>query len=574
MMKSVVAGMVVAAGLAAAVPAQAQDSEQRRLGDWIEEHFRAVGRSCFTDFRPARRDGTVVPEDIRNWQLLRDRWDETVTVYGNDSLDSIFSEVHRRVNGRYAGDRLYRIGASTERSSPIFYALQGNATRQHNCTTMLAASANTQLRLNLAQVKLALSANVDQNRAQTAYAYAGRMVSPLAIALGLNPTTPDVGGPISPFRAYMSLWDWYRISPGMIDAADRGELEIYTQVDGAALYRTEGLTQNALLSGSVNVASVVPFLSGRGAGSGSFNTGVEGANFEYAVAYWGLPTPERLPNVAEVAGRAAQLARFTPAPANPVGIETAQPFAYSLDLADLPANYCRPDYWELATGTGSSRSMTPTRVEVEKQANPSASPVCRFTFHFTPAAAPAASVSLAPAVKSVIERPGGQTSELVLSAPSVSLPDFRSSVALRAATLTRRIAIPADDAAATPALPMTFAVVERTAGRRAAGVVSGSTSLTLSCDGEAPRPMTLLGGAVRWSRTNEQASLAFDAGVPADVAPTAGAAPVECAVNGSTLLMMEGGRPPLETELPTTLFHLVREAPSRPAQVTAARTGG
>ncbi|MBA4804591.1 MAG: hypothetical protein H2038_08090 [Brevundimonas sp.] len=564
-MKTALACVIVAACLGLASESRAQESEQRRLGDWIEEHFRVVGRSCFAGFRPARSNGTVVPEDIRNWQLLRDRWNESVTVYGNDSLDSIFSQVHRRVDGRYTGEPLYRIGASAERSSPIFYALQGNATRQHNCATMLAASANTELRLDLAQVKLALSANVDQNRAQTAYAYAGRMVSPLAIALGLNPTTPDVAGPIPRFRAFMSLWDWYRISPGMIDAADRRELEIYSQVDGAALYRTEGLTQNAILSGAVNVSSVVPFLSGRGGGSGSLRAGLEGANFEYAVAYWGLPTPARLPTASEVARRAAQLARFTPASSNPVGVESAAPFAYSLDLADLPSNYCRQDYWELAAQAGRAGSATATRVEVQEQRVAPGPSVCRFTFHFTPAAEAAASVSLAPAVKSVIRRPDGTTAELLLAPPPVSLPDFRSSVALRAATLARRIAVPADDAAAAPVIPMTFAVVERTTGRRASGVVSGSTHLTLSCGGQPARPMTLVGGVVRWSRTNEQASLAFDAGVPEDVSPPAGAPPVECSVNGRTLLMMEGGLPPLDTELPTSVFHLVREAPPQPA---------
>lgn len=544
-------------------PVVAQAQQLRPLGAWVQQQFHAVGSSCVPGFPNNER---IVPSDIRSWALLSSRWATNVRVYDSQSLDSIFSVVYLNVPGQNRRQAAYRIGVAGQQTIPILYQIQDNAVRKHNCATMLSASATANLNISIGNIRSALTANSTQTTSQTAYAYAGRMISPLAVGLGLNPTAPDSRGPVPPFRAAVAVWDWYRASPELIPPGERGELQILTEIDGAAFYRTTGLTQDVLLSGSANISAAIPFLAARGSAAATGSGQIENAYQEFSVAQWGEGTSHTLPSPAEIARRAAALARFVPSERNITGIEDSDPFTYTLTLTDLPSAYCRQDYWTIPARTTDTTSYlaTQTGVSVNLRGTSGEPGQCDFTFQFVPATTATATVGIAPAIRSLIGNPEtNSVRELVLTADPIRLTDYRASLAAAQASGPSQLIVASDQPPNTRnAISLTFEISEKN-NRRASGVVTGSTRMTLRCDRGVERQIVFPSGSVRFGRTEGLPSLALDVGIPAEAIPTSGTI-ARCVLDGRSTLTTEGNAPPLEVDLPTHPIGIWMSTPAVP----------
>lgn len=562
--KLALSAFLLGSALGGATTVHAQSVIHEPLSTWSDRHFLDVGKSCFTDFKPRRRNSTVTPADVRDWPVVRPHWNQVVDIYPTSSLDSLFSRVYRRTANGLDSTGLQPIGITWGRpGAPIVYLAESNSQREHNCITLISASANIDVNLNPANVQLALKSSVESQFTQTAFAYAGTMISPLTAALGQNSTVTEAPDGISLFSVLLAIWEWYRVHPEMIAVGDLQQLEIYNQVQGLALYRLSGLTQGTLLSGEGSATAAIPFFTGGAEASGSGRIRNQTTIEDYSAAIWRVDQMGRLPTASEVSQRAAMLVQFQPDPTNPTFVDSSTAFNISATMVDVPSNYCRTDRWSLIeSGANTTASGTFSGLDVRPVSGERSQ--CRFTARFTPPDAGPGQTVFVLAVKSTLPLiSGSERPALVLRTRPVVLSDYRASLSLQPGSGPLDVTI----------LPGGFAPVRVTfpiresAGRRSRNLQEGSPQVTISCGADPTRSILLEPNAVRWSRNGNSATITLDLKVPDDVISTTGGATSRCSLDGSISLLVENGGQSVPLDLPTFMFNTIR--PVQPEQPSA-----
>ena len=519
----------------ASVPATA--GLQNTLSSFVNGEFKEVGKTCLPaqaarrfGFLTGRRSATpasYVPSDVQGWSVLKDHWDAPVEVQSAQSLNAVFAQVFEVIGEGEAATRrplAQRLGVawpSTDR--PILYEHASNAQRQHNCVTMLGSNAQLSAGLSAADLRAAFTATTTRADTETAFAYAGVMVSPIAAVLGLNTTTVDAPTGVSSFRIASAIWQWYRRTK----PAPGAHLQIRNQVEGLAVYRVIGLTQTALLTAEGAAGLNVPFFSPRATVSGNTQTSTTSSERSYAVAYWvGESDFIDLPDKAQIERHMRSAADFSATQGQNLSVQSNSRVEFSADLADLPSNYCRTAEWGLAAPQqhAGEPSNLGEASDLRVAPAPGTPGSCRFTVSVTPKSTSRSVVGAVIAVRAAEDTSGPP----LLESRRYDIPDYRADLVIGSGDGPRFVAF---TAASTPLNYMISYSVRSKHGRSI--TLDGATRVTVSCQGRPERAILLQTTDVEVPKSNDRISLKVP--LPGDLID-ASTSSVSCTLGGTTHL--------------------------------------
>ena len=455
-----------------------------KLRHWLNHQFTEVGSSCVAQYALRAPGDAATPRNIQRWGPVARRWDKEVTVYDSSSLGDLFSRVYRQDQiaadtDRTPENRYQPIGITYPQSAgTILYLNRSSLRRTHNCSTILAAGARANMRLTLVDLNAALEASTSRTETETAFAYAGTMVSPVTASLGRNTTAVDAPANVSTFSVLLALWNWYRNHPDAVEAGREAKLLLLNQIDGMAMSRVSGLTQRAMLTGSASIEGSVPFLSARASASGTTQADTTAALEDYSIAVWNTSFVP-MPRPSEIAAQAARIASFSPADGVPQVVDGSA-FAYSVDLANLSSNYCQATQWTLKSAAQTTSAATLTRFTM--QPVPGSPLRCRISMSAIAPAKTTGNVEIAFSLESTalnVETP------LILQTPSFNIRDQRAAISLSRASGPALINFP--DNSKTDPVPVTLRVpivgeVE--------GIISSSSVVSVGCGSDTATPIS------------------------------------------------------------------------------------
>ena len=476
--------LALAGSAVTAQPGSGVPQSQSRLDDWIESQFTAVGSSCVQGFK-VKKNKSVTPSRVLHWNAVESRLGQRFRVYPTASVEYLFREVFEVKNGS-----LNPIGETigVPWSGPLPPVMDGGLSegrQDYNCVTMLAA--NGELELKVSQMQAALAAGTSGQQSQTAFVFAGNMVSPIAWALGKSTTTlADIPG-VSTLGVRLALWHWYRNRPTF---AARTDLAIRNKIDGMAFYIVEGLTQETMLKAEGDFRFSLPYLSGKAGAKWNVQREVVGKVKDYSVMLFADVDTATLDSAVELAKRSP--VRLQPAPGNISKVEDDGPFNVSADVADVPPSLCSDDFWKLdGTGpSGNRASLDDLRVTYEQTSGDTY--VCRFTARAKPPAPGGSTVVIALPVVSEIQLDKSSVLGFRMRLPEFAITDTRASFSL---SIRQAPVLVLDERQSAPVkFSLVYDLIEKNE-MRAEKAAEGSTSLSMSC-GEEIRTL-IPSGAVR-----------------------------------------------------------------------------
>lgn len=515
--------IVLSPAVALAAPATPVAPTGPTLGSWLEGEFLAVGRSCFGNLKAPGNGKTAIPSDVRGLPTIASNLASTPQINSETSVRGLFAIVYK--DGKPSNYQ--PIGtAFGEDSADILYENRSNLTIAHNCVTMFSASASTNLSINEAQLKAALSASYTDNNTQTGYVYAGHLISPITGTLALNSSVVDAPH-INRLAVWLALWQFYRTNPAAV--ADAPHLQLLNEVDGVAMLRYRGLTQNTLLNGSGSVGFSVPFFSASAKTEASANLRqtVNVANF--SIAYWS-PTYVNMPTPGDLITAIPRVMRFAPASTNPRNIVTADAQPFSWDVEGVPSAYCDPTIWVLAAPANArpagSAGISNLRIEKTPQVEQS----CRFTVDVTPPAVTSTTGSLTISfniASTLAAPPSGPAPELKLNVTG-SVQDFRAAVAFRQGTGAQEVTLSGDKTQLVVTYP-----VKDSPQFKATGVVANTTEMRLACEGLPVRTLAPSSAVAKYDSGSSQVNVTVL--LPSDLRIAEGAM-AKCVLVGETVM--------------------------------------
>lgn len=617
------ASMCVLLGLAVGAPAAAQtdttnqatrargstllNEREMGLNQFLGEHFAQVLRSCAPMDRPswlqrvfgrnrsrqappngADRDAANaayhVPSDISNWSVIRDinrdasgprsHEGSKVRVWPTSSLNALFTVVRRSSDNGIVptaadsviGDPIGVTWSST--NPPLLYQQESSLRREHNCVTLLTAEAGLAANLSADELRATLSTNVSSDRAQTAFAYAGVIESPITAALGLNTTIVDAPAGLDPFSVMMALWNWHQQNS---DEPNPEKFVIRSRISGLALYRVAGLTQNAVLRGQAGLNVRIPFLTSESSVNGLTENRTVVRLEEFSVADW---TPENegyvpLPGPAQLASMIALSARINPVLAESVEIaQDNQPLNLGYDVLGVPTAYCQRRLWKAEAAADDNRFTQPEILQAGPV--PGDERRCRFTISVQPTPVlPNTDRSQAASLPIHLNLKWGEAvrrETLILDLPVVSVPDRRAPISLVANSIGV-IEIPSGSDTGT----LTYQAHIRQSDSRQPVALGTGHRIVLQCRTFSTSSSTYLrsgqeGDPLVFNSTNR--SLTATVPVPATLVPAGQSDPADCELEGE--LTFNVGNQTRSVQIPTQSFRLLRAAPPPPPSETAA----
>lgn len=556
--------LAVALPIAMAVgwPTAAAAQESRPLNRWLGEQFLTVARTCLpassTNLAPER----YIPADVRSWDTFANRLEQNVPIYSLDSLGSYFSNIYLRGdNGSLSRNGMQPLGVTyAENEATALYSRTASGIRQHNCSTMLSASGDINIPLSANVFRAAINTSVTESRSQSIYLYSGRIVSPVAAALGLASTEVDRRPNVDRFSVYLAAWNWYRLHPSMVEPGNQARLEITRVIDGAAAYRMTGLTQAVLMSGNARIGAAIPFVSASAEASGSGNASIRQNTAGFGVAVLNRHPGATFPGAVRLSADAPLLANVTPVATNPTSIDGAQPIQWSADLSGVPTAYCDRIFWQLAAAPNRANTFDYSNFTV--QPAPEGARVCRFTVRATPTANATSNVArLAFSVSTSIPGVGADVAPpLTIPLASTDIADYRASISLANPQGDLAYTLNAEPNGPPLSVPLTYIVREKD-GRRATEVISGSAILEVACGQAQPQSVPLGPQDITFGRSNGEGRITLTARIPRGSIFGPDEAVASCGLGGLLVVGVEGAAPRTLT-LPTHAFTVSAPAPA------------
>lgn len=553
---------VLTAALASSVATEAGAQTPRPLKQWLGEQFQSVARSCLPLSATNQAPERYIPADVRTWDTFANQMDASVPIYSLDSLGSYFSAIYLRGDGGALSRAGQPLGVTyAENEATALYSRRASSTLQHNCSTMLTASGNIDIPLSASVFRAAMSTSATESRSQSIFLYSGRIVSPVAAALGLTSTEVDRRPNVDRFSVYLAGWHWYRLHPGMADDGNTDRLEITHMVDAAAAYRVSGLTQATLMSGNARVAAAVPFLSAAAEASGNAGWNAQTNNRGFGVAILHRPPGgATFPGPRRLSAEAPLLASVTPAAGNAAVIDGPQPIQWSADLSGVPTAYCDRLFWQLTATPDQPSDFSFSNFDVRPA--PEGVRVCRFTVRATPASNAGSNVArLAFGVSSQIPTVAEDVAPpLVIPMASTDIADYRASISLANPSGDLAYALNAAPNRGPLTVPLTY-LLRESDGRRATEVISGSPEIEITCGQAEPQSVLLGPQDVVFGRSNGEGRITLTARIASGSIFGPDETETTCRLGGKLVVAVQNSAP-RTLNLPTHRFTVTEVMPT------------
>lgn len=579
--------LLVLGVLAGAEPALAQGGQERTdtaqewttnpdgsrnmpLAAFLEDHFSFVAKSCLPDSKPSwwrslfRRGGdrqpVFTPSDITQWSAIRHLPPGNVRVRPTSSLNAVFAGVYDKSTHTPVGSPIGVTWGGP--SAPLLYQQESSLRREHNCVTLLTAESGMTANMSVADIRAALTANTSSDRSQTAFAYAGVMVSPITAALGLNTTVVDAPAGVDPFGIMMAIWQWHAVNSG----TDEAKLVIRNDIQGLALYRTTGLTQNTLLRGEAGLNVALPFVSAHAEATGMTRSRANIRVEEFAVADW---TPSNqgyvpLPTVERLIDMMTGTATFSPVIAPSARIEDhRQPVSFAYDLPGVPSAYCRTTLWTASLVNADDENFSGAALT---QAGPVQGDERRCRFSVTVTAKDRRNTPAAlPAALTLRWKEQVRSQSLTFTLPEVSVPDARAPLSIVSISGGRRLEV---NAAGDQPQVRLQGIVQLKTNDNEVTAVTGPSRLVLECPSLVADAAVMLRAQgveddqATYTPASKMVALSFP--WPRDLIPQVRGTVVDCTLKGNVAFKMRTGDDE-HVDLPTITFQLIRAADPAPA---------